>query len=144
MHLVQVPPDAVINGESPLKAMWPLVAPLIQKAVDYSEGVTTLDETASELVAKQKQLWVVVADDKTIKAALVTSLQRFVTGIMQANVILLGGEKGHLKDIIELLPQFESWAKTEGCGRVRFILRKGWAKHLPDYELVAYVMSKNL
>ena len=124
--------------------MWPLVAPLIQKAVDYSEGTTTLEETASDLMAKRKQLWVVVDDDKRIKAALVTSLQRFVTGIKQANVILLGGEKGHLRDIIELLPQFESWAKTEGCSRVRFILRKGWAKHLPEYDLVAYVMSKDL
>lgn len=144
MHLVQVPPDAVINGESPLQAMWPLVSPLIQKAVDYSEGTTTLEETASDLIVKHKQLWVVVADDKTIKAALVTSLQRFVTGIKQANVILLGGEKGHLKDILELLPQFETWAKAEGCNRVRFTLRKGWAKHLPEYELVAYIMSKDL
>ena len=124
--------------------MWPLVAPLIQKAVDYSEGTTTLEETAADLPAKHKQLWVVVADDKSIKAAFVSSLQKFRSGIFQANVLLLGGEPGHLKDILSLLPQFEGWAKTEGCSRVRFLLRKGWAKHLPDYDLVAYVVSKEL
>lgn len=143
MHLIQIPPDST-DGQSPLQVMWPMLAPLLQKAVDYSDGATTLEETAQDLVAKRKQLWVVVTDDKAVKAALVSNLQRFSTGIVQASILLLGGEQGHLKDIMKLLPEFEAWAKTEGCNRVRFLLRKGWAKHLPEYDLAAYVMVKSI
>jgi len=144
MHLVQVPPDAVINGESPLQTMWPLVAPLVQKAVDYSDGKTTLEETGDDLMAKRKQLWVVVNEERAIVAAAVTSLQKFRSGLFLATIILLGGEGGNLKEILELRSEFEAWAKTEGCNRVDIMTRKGWAPKLPDYKLVAYVMSKEI
>lgn len=144
MHLIQIPPDAVINGESPLKTMWPMIAPLLQKAVDHSEGMTTIEETATELVAKNKQLWVIVEEDKHITAVAVTMLQKFRSGLALASIILLGGESGNLKDILDLRTEFEVWAKTEGCNRVRFYARKGWAKYLPDYKLASYVMSKEI
>lgn len=144
MHLVQIPPDAVINGESPLQTMWPLIAPLLQRAVDHSEGKTTLKETVGDLMAKRKQLWVIIGDDKKILSAAVSMLQSFESGLVLATIILLGGEGGNLDEILGLRSQFEVWAKTEGCNRVDMYLRKGWARKLPDYRLVAYVMSKEI
>lgn len=144
MHLVQIPPDAVINGESPLQTMWPMIEPLLQKAVDHSDGKTTLKETAADLMAKRKQLWVVVNEEKRIVSAAVSMLQKFESGLTLATIVLLGGESGNLNDILELRSDFESWAKTEGCNRVDMFSRKGWPKKLPDYRLVAYVMSKDL
>lgn len=144
MHLVQIPPDAVVNGESPLETMWPLIEPLLQKAVDHSDGKTTLKETAADLRAKRKQLWVVVNEDKKIISAAVSMLQSFESGLVLATIVLLGGESGNLSDILDLRSEFEVWAKTEGCSRVDMFSRKGWPKKLPDYRLVAYVMSKNI
>lgn len=144
MHLVQIPPDKVINGESPLETMWPMIEPLLQKAVDYSDGKTTLKETASDLMAKRKQLWIVIDEDKKIISAAVSMLQKFESGLVLATIVLLGGEGGDLNDILDLRSEFETWAKTEGCNRVDMFSRKGWAKKLPDYKLVAYIMSKEI
>lgn len=144
MHLVNIPSDAVINGESPLQTMWPMIVPYVQKAVDYSEGKTTLKETVADLVAKRKQLWVVIDNDKKIISAAVSMLQKFESGLVLATINLLGGENGSLSEILELRPEFEKWAKTEGCNRVDILARKGWAPKLPDYKLVAYVMSKQI
>lgn len=142
MHLVQIPPDAVINGESPLQTMWPMIAPLLQRAVDYSDGMTTLGETLRDLLSKQKQLWVIVDDDKKINAALVSCLQKFESGLIAARITLIGGE--NLKAWFSLKDEFEKWAKVEGCTEVLFHVRKGWIRELPDYQLTQYVMRKKI
>ena len=143
MHLVFIPPDEV-DGISRIEAMWPVIAPLLQRAVEHSEGRTTLKETVSDIMAKRKQLWVIVDDDKQTRAAAVSSLQKFEAGLMLAAINLLGGEPGHLNELLDLMPQFESWAKGEGCNRVEILLRKGWAGKLPEYKLAAYMMSKTI
>lgn len=144
MHLIQIPPDKVINGESPLETMWPMIAPLLERAVEHSDDTETLQETLNALMAKHKQLWVVVNEEKKITAAAVTMLQKYPTGFVMATISLLGGESGNLKDILDLRSELEAWAKVEGCNRVRFYARKGWAKYLPDYKLAKYVMSKDI
>ena len=144
MHLIQIPADKVINGESPLETMWPMVAPLLEKAVEHSHGNTTLKETAADLMAKRKQLWVAIDDDKKIISAAVSMLQKFESGLVLATILLLGGEGGNLNDIIDLRSEFEAWAKTEGCSRVDILSRKGWPRKLPDYRLVGYLMSKDI
>lgn len=124
--------------------MWPLVVPFLQRAVDYSDGVTTLKETVADISAARKQLWIIIDEEKQPKAAAVSMLQKFESGLVLATIVLLGGESGHLFEILELRSEFETWAKSEGCTRVKIYLRKGWAPKLPEYKLVAYVMSKEL
>lgn len=144
MHLVQVPPDAVINGESPLKAMWPLIEPLLQKAIAHSDGIETIEGTVRDLMAKNRQLWVVIGEDKSITAVGVTKLQKYDSGIKEAAITLLAGDDGKLNDLLDLRSELESWAKIEGCNRFRVYGRKGWAKRMPDYKLASYVLSKDL
>lgn len=144
MHLIQIPPDAGTDGRSPLETLWPIVAPLLERAVQYSDGTTTLEEQRIALVAKRHQLWVVATNGKEIIAAAVSTLQKFPSGLCLATIHLLGGTDGSLKDLLELRAEFESWAKAESCNRVRFFVRKGWARHLPDYKLAGYIMSKDL
>lgn len=145
MHLIQIPATADQSGVSPLKKLWPVIAPLLEKAIELSGGVTTLAETFQALIDLQKQLWVIVVEDgptKTISAAGITSLQKFHSGLQIANIEMLGGE--NMKAWFSLKDTFEEWAKTEGCTEVRLYARKAWAKQLPDYKLAAYVMSKRL
>lgn len=124
--------------------MWPVVVPFLQRAVDYSDGTTTLKETVADIAAKRKQLWVIIDDEKQPKAAAVSMLQKFESGLVLATIILLGGESGNLSDILELRSEFEAWAKIEGCNRVKIYLRKGWVRKLPEYKLTAFVMTKDL
>jgi hypothetical protein len=144
VHLIQIPPDAGPDGRSPLQTLWPAIAPLLERAVEYSDGMTTLEEQRIAIAEKRHQLWVVATNGKQIIAAAVSTLQKFPSGLVLATITLLGGDNGSIKDLIELRAEFESWAKVEGCNRVRFFARKGWARYLPDYKLAAYVMSKEL
>jgi hypothetical protein len=142
MHLIQVPPDAGSDGKSPLQTLWPQIAPLLERAVEHSDQMTTLEAEATALANKLKQLWIVINDEKQIVAAGVTSLQKFVTGKFIANIELFGG--ANMKDFFDLRGEFEKWAKEEGCEEIRFFARKGWTKFLDDYRLASYVMAKKL
>lgn len=145
MHLIQIPATADETGVSPLRKLWPVVAPLLERAVELSGGVTTLEEEFRALEALQKQLWVIVLDDggrREIAAAGITSLQQFSSGLRIANIEMLGGE--NMKAWFSLKDQFEKWATDEGCTKVRLYARKAWARHLGDYKLSAYVMEKVL
>lgn len=145
MHLIQVPATANTDGVSPLQKLWPVASKHLEKAIDLSGGVTSLDAEYQELAALRKQLWVIVIEDgaeKRIAAAGITSLKKHSGGLQAAYIELLGGE--NMKAWFELKEQFEKWAKDEGCTEVRLHARKGWAKHLPEYRLVAYEMSRTL
>lgn len=145
MHLIQIPATADQSGTSPLKKLWPVVGPLLERAVELSGGTTTLAETFQALLDLKKQLWVIVTEDggnKNISAAGITSLQSFPSGLQVANIEMLGGE--NMKAWFGLKEKFEDWAKDEGCTEVRLFARKAWARHLSDYKLAAYVMSKRL
>jgi hypothetical protein len=146
VHLIQIPATADQSGVSPLEKLWPVVAPLLEKAVELSGGVTTLAEEYQALINLKKQLWAIITEDggaKTISAAGITSLQKFPSGLQVANIEMLGGE--NMKAWFSLKEKFEEWAKKdEGCTKVRLYARKAWARNLPDYKLAAYVMEKPL
>lgn len=145
MHLIQIPATEGADGVSPLVRLWPEIGPLLSKAVEYSGGVTSLDNEFEELKALRKQLWVIIVDDggeRKVAAAGITSLQDHPGGLKVANIEMLGGD--NMKAWFSLKDQFENWAKTEGRDEVRMFARKGWARELPDYRLRAYVMSKTL
>lgn len=139
MHLIQIPPETVDK-------LWPLAAAMLDKAVEYSNGAVALDHELVHVMEKRKQLWVVVMDDGEIKnkvvAAGITSLQANPNGTKTANIEMFGGE--NMKAWFSLKDTFEKWAKDEGCSDVRLWARKGWAKHLPDYNLTHYIMRKEL
>ena len=139
MHLVQIPPDALSKAE-----MWALICPILERGVERSHNTETVEGNLRAIMAKQKQLWVAISDEKKIIAAAVTMLHQYQTGLKEAVILVLGGEDGTLSEILDLRGELEGWAKVEGCGRVRILARKAWVRHLPDYKLAAYVMSKEL
>lgn len=145
MHLIQVPATANTDGVVPLETLWPAASKHLEKAIELSGGVTSLDAEYQELASLRKQLWVIVTGegaDKHIAAAGITSLKKHSGGLQAAYIELLGGE--NMKAWFELKEQFEKWAKDEGCTKIRLHARRGWAKHLPDYKLAAYEMEKTL
>jgi hypothetical protein len=144
MRLVMVPHTADGNGPNPLDELWPVAGALLAKGVEYSNGMTTLPEEYAALKAGQKQLWVLGTDEREIIAAATTSLQRFPSGLVLANVLLLGGADNSVRELLKMLPELESWAMAEGCNRIRFFGRKGWARHMGDYALANYVYTKEI
>jgi hypothetical protein len=145
VHLIQIPCAPNDAGVSPLATLWPIVSPLLAPSIERGDGATTLDYEYQQLAELRKQLWVIVNDDgpeKKIVAAGVSSLNENPGGMFVANMEMIGG--ADMKTWFDLKGQFEDWAKTEGCNEIRLYAAKGWAKHLPDYKITAYVMSKKI
>jgi hypothetical protein len=139
MHLVQIPPHAIAK-------LWPLAAPMLARAIDYTGGAASLGSELAAVCAEKKQLWMVVDPDGAVQnqavAAGVTSLQVNADGSKTANIELFGGD--NMKAWFALKDRFEDWARGEGCRDVRLWARKGWAKHLPDFKLTHYILRKTL
>lgn len=136
MHLIQIPPDVTDK-------VWPMVATMLERAAEHSEGKVSLPHEREYIKAQKKQLWVVHDEEqKKTVAAGVTAIKRYDTGRTGCVIELFGGE--NMKAWFDLKDIFEKWAKDEGCTDITFFARKGWAKHLPDYQLASYVMRKAL
>lgn len=103
-----------------------------------------MPSTRKAIEDKSAQLWVIVEDEKPhhIRAAGTTSLMTFRNGTSAAVIELLGGED--MKEWFSLKSEIENWAKAEGCKTIFCWARKGWTKHLPDYQLTHYVLSKEI
>lgn len=138
MHLVQCPPDA-------LDKVWPLAGSMIARAVEYTDGATSLDQQRAAILKGDKQLWLVIDNENKeirnkVVAAGITSLQLNADETKTANIELFGGE--NMNDWFDQKDSFEKWAKTEGCHDIRLWARKGWAKRLDDFKLTHYIMRK--
>lgn len=136
MHLVQVPPEVA-------DAIWPKVNVFIARACEHTYGTDTPETVLSGVKAQRKQLWIIVDDARQVIAAGTTSLQVGDTGRLTLFVELLGGD--NMKTWFGLKSELEQWAKEkEGCSDVFFRARKGWARHLEDYQITHYLMHKDL
>src|SRR5437868_6966300 len=139
MHLIQIPAEAI-------EGLWPLAARMIAPALAYGHGATSLELEREQLLARRKQLWMVVigepdANPKAVAAGII-SLQKNADGSVTANIEYFGGE--NMKAWFSLKDEFEDWAREEGCRDVRLWARKGWARHLPDFKITHYIMRKEL
>lgn len=55
------------------------------------------------------------------------------------HIVALAGEFTH-----EIMAEIEQWAAKQGCRKVLFTGRRGWAKKLPAYSQTAIVMEKEI
>ncbi len=117
-----------------IPTIWPVAAPLIQKALDRGSSYT-LDQVYEGLCNKNMQLWMWGEE-----AALVTTIQT-KAGITFCLLLALGG--ANLSAWFQYLPIVEAWAKDEGCEEVRVYGRLGW-KRLTGYDIDYVRMSKKL
>lgn len=138
MKLLQIPP-AITDK------VWSAVEPYLAKAVKHSNGTHSVNGAKSRVKSNAAQLWVIVEDEKPhrIVAAGITSIREYDDTNKRALMIeLLGGER--MSDWFELKNNIETWAAENGCTIAFCWARKGWAKHLPDFHLTHYVMTKEL
>lgn len=137
MKLIQIPPDITDK-------VWPVVEPYLKKAIEFSHGTHSLESSRERVKSNAAQLWAIIEDEKPHKvvAAGLTSVTQYPTGKRAVMIELLGGER--MSDWFALKKDVELWAAQNDCHLVYCWARKGWAKHLPDYHLSHYVLSKEL
>lgn len=101
------------------------------------DGLQTVDDAMEAVSNDEAQLW---AGEKSVMVTQVTNYSQSRLG----SIWLAGGD---LDELVEtMLPQFEAWAKENGCDAVALAGRKGWQRVLRElgYETRAYVMRKPL
>lgn len=86
----------------------------------------------------------VIDDEQKNKAvaAGVTALVPTIDGGCNAHIEMFGGHD--MKSWFSVKGDFEEWAKKEGCKYIILWGRKGWVKHLKDFELTHYILRKAL
>lgn len=128
-----------VSGRDELIAVWPVVAPILIRAIRIY-GEYTLEEVFEDLIARKKQLW--VGGKTSITAVLITEIFNQDNGQRFCHVSLCAGD-GAI-DCIPHLETVEKWAKESGCNRIEIAGRRGWAKLLKDYKVKKITLKKDL
>ena len=119
---------------------WPVVRPLIEKALEHGGGKWGLHDVLASLLDGSRQLWTV--DDGKPIAAVVTEIRVYPTGAKAAVVFLAAGRRD--ADWLDWLETIKAWGRAGGCKWIELEGRRGWQRALPDWSLDRIVMSKEL
>lgn len=113
---------------------WSKVKDLLEDALEYSDGLSSIDDVRDMLAENRGDLWV------GEKSAIVTqSLEG--RGIKALLYYLAAGDLSELK---EMTVYIESLAKEVGCSKVLINGRAGWGKALGGYKERTRVFEKEL
>ena len=126
---------------------WPLVAPLIRRAVERG-GLADAAQLERDLCIGAALLWLAwdprsaaESGGARVEAAAVTQLD-VANGKKFCTIAACGGRG--LKRWRALIGALERFARAEGCASLRIYGRRGWARILPDYRLHSIVLEKEL
>ena len=129
-QLVCVDPDHV-------REVWPLVAPLIERAI-VTTGLSSFAAIEHDILVGTSLLWV-AWNGSEIEAAASTSLQQTDAG--KVCVITACAGTGMTR-WLPLIRGIEAYAQA--CRCVRIFGRKGWARALEGYEQTYAIIDKRL
>ena len=117
------------------------VMPLLEKACAYSNGrfdtSSALERCAGMNQRDIWQLWVVFDPEHAthetfgdhVKAVACTSLNKYPTDELVAEVILIGG-KGPSEEWLPYFETLNAWARHNGASRIQYIGRRGWQRSM--------------
>jgi len=131
-QLVCIDPDHV-------REVWPLVAPLVERATAET-GLSAFAAIEHEILVGASLLWV-AWNGAVIEAAAATSLQQTDAG--RVCVITACAGTGMTR-WLPLIHGIEAYAQAEGCRCVRIFGRKGWARVLDGYRQTYAIIDKRL
>lgn len=109
--------------------IWPRVAPILERAINVSDGKYTLDQVHDYLNTRDMQLWVV---EKTGRMLCVCVTQIINFPNKKVLLILFCAGEG-MFEWVRLIKPILAWGKNEGCASAEIYGRPGWEKVLPDF-----------
>ena len=123
-----------------IEEIWPQIEPFIKKVLQKIDLCYTVEDIKSALCKRKMQLWTSHAGKQIygicITQILIHPQYKFL------EIVLLSGEG--LKNYFHHFDTIESWAKEQGCQKIKLVGRKGWAKKLPDYKQKLIKLEKDL
>lgn len=119
--------------------IWPHVSSLLKEACRRTR-LNAFSDIEADILAGRSLLWV-AWNGRAIVSAAATVLINSESGKV-CIITVCGGSD--MKRWLPLIGQIESYARCEGCARVRIYGRKGWLRVLDGYEQNYVVMDKKL
>lgn len=119
--------------------VWPYVSPLL-KAACHRTKLNAFEDIEADILAGRSLLWM-AWNGRTVEAAAATILINSEAGRV-CIITVCGGSD--MRRWLPLIEQIETYAKHEGCKRVRIYGRKGWLRVLDGYEEKHIIMDKEL
>ena len=138
--------NLIVSAITPsmIPLVWVTVSPMIEKAIEHSNGELCINEILERLIKKEMILLTVSVESEII-AALTIEKREFPSGKSILNVTTAGGSDlniwlGKINEVIDEL------AIEHGCSEIYIIGRAGWIKALKDigYGKIHTVVSKKL
>lgn len=131
--------DLVCVSPHQVYEIWPHVGPLL-KAACYRTKLNAFADIEADILAGRSLLWM-AWNGRTVEAAAATILINSEIGKV-CIITVCGGFD--MERWLPLIKQIETYAKAEGCKRVRIYGRKGWLHVLDGYREKHIIMDKEL
>jgi len=136
-----MPPPAELVCVDPKRIgeVWPHVSSLLKGACRRTR-LNAFEDIEADILAGRSLLWV-AWNGRAIESAAATILINSESGKV-CIITVCGGSD--MKRWLPLIGQIESYARREGCARVRIYGRKGWLRVLAGYAQKHIIMDKEL
>jgi hypothetical protein len=121
--------------EDEIEGIWPLAAPLLEKALKYGHGETSLKHLYKDLTNGERKLIMISEGSKTL-AAVVLSMHQYPDKKI-CQVSYLGGQEIE-RWFDQGFPTVEQVAREAGANAMYIQGRKGWLRKLKGYGYSEY------
>ena len=127
----------VCVAPSKVSDVWPHVEKMIDDAYAAVDQITP--DVRTWLIEEKGLLWIAVAENSKIVAALTTSLVQRRSGLA-CRMVAAGGEG--IDYCLPHLDEIELYAEKEGCYKIVLEGRSGWKRVFTGYKPVSVKMEK--
>lgn len=144
--LVEAEPYLVHLHVNDLPKVWGAIEPVLRKACEDSRGMHTVENVLAQMgLHDGVERWRLLAiiDHDQVQAVMVVRVEQQLDGKRRLHCMMAGGERSG--DWPSVDPEFDALAREWGCTAVRIdCARKGWAKKLPHWSIIGYVMEREI
>ena len=115
------------------------VWPWLEKAVRRYGDTHRKEHVLQRILDGRAQLWT------ERNAALITSIERYDTGLVEVRGWLGGGRPARsIGDLRRIEKRVEAWAKDIGAQRLTILGRRGWLRALTGWRELAVLIVKDI
>lgn len=137
----EVTPRLVLIPRLDVPKVLRLVMPQVQSVVERSHGALSVEGVIGAWASGKWQMWVIDTPD-AIKAVMATEIHIQNSGRKACSIHFLTGDDS--TTWLHLVDELEDFARAQGCGVLDGLMRKGWAKKLPDFHMSHVFLEKEL
>lgn len=125
-----------------IEPLWPQLSPLVQSAIDRSNGMWDMNSVNEFMVNFLWQAFVYVEDGDVV-ALVISRIETFPSGLKVLMVETATGENREAWQRLAI-DHLEEFARGEGCDLMRLVARPGWERVFRDFSKTHVLLDKHI